>query len=149
MHSSISSMRRFFNRQQLLHTLQYTENYWILLQHWRLIGFCLNKNLFTINRWTLQKKKSILMLSDFIKLVKNQFIFVILLMTALEFLDNLRLSQGWTITRLLPLTFNIESQSYINSLGTLAQLAGVFLGLYFTAVTVVASTIYSRVPGDI
>lgn len=34
-------------------------------------------------------------------------------------------------------------------LGIVAQVAGVFLGLYFTAISVVASTVYARVPGEI
>jgi hypothetical protein len=39
--------------------------------------------------------------------------------------------------------------AYANLLATVIQVAGVFLGLYFTAVSFVASTIYARVPADI
>ena len=149
MHFRIPSIRRFFNRVQLLHRLQYSQNYWNLLQHLRLIRFWFNKNLFTINRWSQQKRSSALIFSKFIKLILNQLILVILLIFLLQVLDNLRLAQGWTISRLVPITFNMESESYLNALGTLAQLAGIFLGLYFTAVSVVASTFYAKVPGDV
>jgi hypothetical protein len=39
--------------------------------------------------------------------------------------------------------------AYGNLFSSLAQIAGVFLGLYFTAVSVVASTVYARVQGDV
>jgi len=142
-------MRRFLKRQQLLHEWQYSKKYWILLRHWKIIHFRVNNNLFIINRLALQIRNSISMLGEFINLAKSEMVFVILLIAALELLDHLRLSLGLTITQLLPITFNIESQSYRNSLITFAQLAGVFLGLYITAVNVVASTIYSRASGDV
>ncbi len=43
----------------------------------------------------------------------------------------------------------LNASSYDYILSTLAQIAGVFIGLYFTAVNLVASTIYVRVPSDI
>ena len=36
-----------------------------------------------------------------------------------------------------------------NFLNTIVQLAGLFLTLYFTAISVIASTVYARVPGDV
>lgn len=144
-----SSLRRYINRLQLLHLLQFSRRYWTLLQHWKIIVFSLNKKLFAITKWATHKKESISILGKFIKSVFNQFIFVLILIMILESLDNFRLAQGWTIDRVVPININIDSQSYLNSLRTLAQLAGVFLGLYFTAVNVVASTIYSKVSGDI
>ncbi|MCI0407260.1 MAG: hypothetical protein L0191_01640 [Acidobacteria bacterium] len=43
----------------------------------------------------------------------------------------------------------IDGSTYVSILTTLAEIAGVFLGLYFTAVSIVASTVYARVPGDV
>jgi hypothetical protein len=40
-------------------------------------------------------------------------------------------------------------QTYTDLLTTMIQVAGIFIGLYFTAVSVVASTIYARVQGDV
>ena len=39
-----------------------------------------------------------------------------------------------------------DVQSFLN---TVAQLAGLFLTLYFTAISLIASTVYARVPGDV
>ncbi|MBN1189482.1 MAG: hypothetical protein JXA46_07010 [Dehalococcoidales bacterium] len=44
---------------------------------------------------------------------------------------------------------NIDEETSKTLLGIVAQVAGVFLALYFTAVSVVASTVYARVPGEI
>jgi len=43
-----------------------------------------------------------------------------------------------------------DNYDYIqNFLNTVVQLAGLFLTLYFTAISLIASTVYSRVPGDV
>jgi hypothetical protein len=57
----------------------------------------------------------------------------------------------WFLDRYMPaaVTFPIKPDVYANLLSTVAQISGVFLGLYFTAMSVVASTIYARVPGDV
>jgi len=47
------------------------------------------------------------------------------------------------------MAIQINKDIYTSLLSTLAQVSGVFLGLYFTAVSVVASTVYARVPGDV
>jgi hypothetical protein len=41
---------------------------------------------------------------------------------------------------------NDQIQSFLN---TVVQLAGLFLTLYFTAISLIASTVYARVPGDV
>jgi hypothetical protein len=42
-----------------------------------------------------------------------------------------------------------EASISVTTLSTLAQISGLFLGLYFTAISVVAGTNYARVPADI
>jgi len=42
-----------------------------------------------------------------------------------------------------------ESSSYVSWLGSLAQIGGVFIALYFTAVTAAAGAIYATVPNNI
>lgn len=51
------------------------------------------------------------------------------------------------LSRLQEATPDAEARS--NMYGTAAGVAGVFLGLYFTAVSVVASTTYARLPEDV
>jgi len=48
-----------------------------------------------------------------------------------------------------PVLFTLDEGTSKTLLGIVAQVAGVFLALYFTAVSVVASTVYARVPGEI
>jgi hypothetical protein len=42
-----------------------------------------------------------------------------------------------------------NSESIRSLLNTVAQLTGLFLTLYFTAISLIASTVYARVPGDV
>jgi hypothetical protein len=42
-----------------------------------------------------------------------------------------------------------DAQIYANWLGTIAQIGGVFIALYFTAVTAAAGAIYSQVPNNV
>lgn len=42
-----------------------------------------------------------------------------------------------------------DANTYVSLLSTLAQIAGVFLGLYFTAISLVLSTSYARVPANV
>lgn len=42
-----------------------------------------------------------------------------------------------------------DATIYVSLLSTLAQIAGVFLGLYFTAISLVLSTSYARVPASV
>jgi len=44
---------------------------------------------------------------------------------------------------------NLDDTTLAQLLATIAQVSGAFIGLYFASVTIVASTVYARVPGDI
>ena len=55
----------------------------------------------------------------------------------------------YVVTSRLQFLLNLDEETSKNLLGIVAQVAGVFLALYFTAVSVVASTVYARVPGEI
>ncbi len=66
---------------------------------------------------------------------------------SLGFVHQLKLLLNhWGIT---PGRVQVDSSTYVSLVSTVAQIAGIFLGLYFTAVGVVASAVYSRVPGDV
>ena len=66
----------------------------------------------------------------------------IIVVSGLMFIDK---AFGSWLANALPL--NAEAQ--LNYLSTLGQVSAAFLALYFTALSVVISTTYSRVPGDI
>jgi len=55
----------------------------------------------------------------------------------------------YIVTSRLQFLLYLDEETSRNLLGIVAQVAGVFLALYFTAVSVVASTVYARVPGEI
>jgi len=49
----------------------------------------------------------------------------------------------------LAIALPLNAEAQVNYLSTLGQVSAAFLALYFTALSVVVSTAYSRVPGDI
>lgn len=67
----------------------------------------------------------------------------------LKFGDRLLIGHHFTWPHSLLIRAELSSEGAINLFSTLALISATFLGLYFTAVSVVVSTIYARVPGDI
>ena len=149
MHFRFSRISRYLNRLQMIHAWQYSPIYWIVLNKIRWVKFCVNKHLLSLKNGLKNKKNSTSLLLELMNLILRRSIFIILFVIILEAIDNLCQGQSWTLARLLKISIIIDPQSYANYIRTLAQIAGIFLGLYFTAVNVVSSTIYSKVSGDI
>lgn len=92
------------------------------------------------------------MLGGILWLVFWPAIFAIFLVVGLEVFDRFfftpivapHIFPAWS-----KLSSQIDASALTTTVSTLAQIAGVFLGLYFTAVSVIASTIYAKVPGDV
>ena len=143
-------LRWIRSRLQRTYELQFSPYYWILLQRWQVIRFWLGKHFFRVHHWLRSSRESISILrKEILQTIFGEVLLAILIVAGLAVLEFLLLAQGGAVTKLLPEPARLNSETYANILSTLAQIAGVFLGLYFTAVSIVASTVYARVPGDV
>src|SRR5262249_8907509 len=82
-------------------------------------------------------------LRSFLTSTAAQFLVAVCVTTALQVTELLLvpfIAQRWAIP---------EASNYVSWLASLAQIGGVFIALYFTAVTAAAGAIYARVPNNI
>lgn len=129
-----SSQRRY--------ELQFSPHYWRLLQRWQAIRFGFGKRLFTASGWARSQRESFSILRSIFETIFGQVLLAIALVSALAGLD-LLIAQ---FAAEMPSLDQVASRSVLS---VVAQVAGIFLALYFTAVSVVASTAYAQVQSDI
>jgi len=105
-------------------------------------------------------RQSSQILALFARRILGNVALALLLFALLAFADSILDGQGivflashWPRLAAMLLRFSQSAAhqygSIQNLLNTIVQLTGLFLTLYFTAISVIASTVYARVPGDV
>lgn len=131
-------------------------NRFLSIQHWiSSHGF---KYRFGFNT----RRESASALRDLLANIYKSVLAAVIIVIALEGIEYLLLQHLHTIIDFLPLSTDItklaaaiksslswDTSTYAGAVGSLAEISGTFLGLYFTAVSIVASTVYVRVQGDV
>jgi len=136
-------------RLQRKYKLLFSPHYWIVLQYWQKIQFWAGKNIFGAKNWLRSRHESASILRSIFWAVSGQVLLAFFLIAGLEFLERLLVSHLGKFVVIPLAQLDLDIQANATFLSTLAQVAGVFLGLYFTAVSIIASTIYARVQADI
>lgn len=149
--------------QRTYHRQRYTL-YWTWRGRLQRIRFRIGRNAFRARSWARSRRESASIFSELATIVVGRLLFALALVGGLEFLERVLLPRlfalagayvslpGGGVVRALESLVSqlqLDPQVYADLLATMIQIAGVFLGLYFTAVSVVASTIYARVQGDV
>lgn len=106
--------------------------YWRMLYWTRRVNFWLRRAYFAVSRFLRGKLTGLRSLGSIIYLILASFIFAVFIVIACL-----------TLEHFLP---TVKISSFTGTLEILVQVSGIFIGLYFAAVSVVASTVYSRVP---
>lgn len=114
---------------------QTNSKYWRMLRLKRKGKFWLRKNYFAVSRFLRGKLTGLKYLGSIVFLILASFVFALAIVVV-----------SFTIEHFLP---TMKISPFTGTLETLVQVSGIFLGLYFAAVSVVASTVYSRVPGKV
>lgn len=118
-----------------------------LINIFRLLNFFLLKfkKIFLIVGYSIEKSKE--NLTFFAKLFyinKEIFLFSIIFACFLQYTDqylyNYYLTWGWLIP---------DDDDYVSFLAAISGIGGVFIGLYFTAISTISSSIYAQVPSNI
>ena len=95
------------------------------------------------------RHESAFIVTGIIRTVCWQAVLAFILVVGLELFERRVLMPVGIFQKYLITYIRLDSSTYTNILSTLAQISGVFLGLYFTAISIVASTIYARLQRDI
>jgi hypothetical protein len=139
---------------------QSSSRYWSLLHRWKYIEFWFKKRIFELSKRLDSTNESFSIFRTILKSISLQIFLAIFLVAMLEIIERLLSIHSGVIEQFLPnmvyhrlaLIFNqiqIDSGTFTSILGILAQIAGIFLGLYFTAISIVISTIYPDAPSDV
>ena len=156
------------SRAQRAYERQFSRFSLIVRERYQFLLFLFGKYCFEAGDWLQERRTSIFILIRFIRTIFGPASFAVLLVIGLEVAEHflptpgspfwqsaLSLGVMYRLKLLLnhlgitPGRMQLDSSTYVSLVSTVAQIAGVFLGLYFTAVGVVVSAVYSRVPGDV
>lgn len=135
------------SKPQRLYEWQFSPYYWKLISGWKRIKFTFETRFFTLKSRTRDQRESFSIFRGISRAIVGPALFAIVFIIVLAAI-NYFLSP-YIIASRLQFLLNLDQETSTNLLGIVAQVAGVFLALYFTALSVVASTVYARVPGEI
>lgn len=133
---------------------------------WKL-RYCLITSIFYLNKFFFKRKESVRIVKERFsitkELVKSVILSILLAFTLVVALELLEKALIFIITisnkpffvnlaeglRILYTNITNNSRTLITLFSIIASVSGIFLGLYFTAVSVVASSMFARVPDNL
>jgi len=126
--------------------------YWRAKGWLKVRSFKLKRQLYAAgNKWS-DTKESVSVLRQLAAAVVWDVIVAILFVLVLEFLDKYVFVR-MNISPVNGLTSRFSSSlgenAFVSLFSTLAQISGIFIGLYFAAISSIASAVYVRVPADV
>jgi hypothetical protein len=142
-HSRVDAVYPACVKTQTFLRLSQFRGFWRLRAKMQRLRFLTLRQLFRARYFAKQERTNAGILFSVVKLAASQLIIAICVAAALQTLELLLvpyLISRWTIP---------VSPNYVSWLGTIAQIGGVFIALYFTAVTAAAGAIYAQVPNNI
>ena len=142
-----------------LFKFQHSRWFWIIRYFLNRISFFTGKHFFQLKDKIEQIKESYSISKELFKVAIPSLTFafftIILLTLSEKLLLSINIQNPFFIKGLIDFLkrLNLQLMQSSTSLETLlsvtASVSGVFLGLYFTAISVIASSVYARVPSDI
>jgi hypothetical protein len=130
------------NPRTFLRLSQY-RGFWRLRARIQRLRFSILGRLFRARYFARQERTNAGILISILKLTGPQLFLAIGVAASLQVVELLLVPQlinRWAIP---------DTANYVSWLGTIAQIGGVFIALYFTAVTAAAGAIYAQVPNNI
>lgn len=160
---TLPALRRWWNSElQRVSEWQLTPAYWKLRSKIINADFRLANWTFRIRQYLRSRHESVTAHRALLGGVFKPLALAAVIIFLLEFSEYLALRYGGSIaqlihapewirqwTSMLRRVVNRNVDYYATFLAAFAQIAGAFLALYFTAVSVVVSTVYARVQGDV
>lgn len=128
----------------LFHNLGQYRFYWRLRNQFARIFFFIYKHLFGIKRYANEESIKINALRHLVNISLKQFCFAILSAILIQYLNVFVIPFANHFNLVIP-----NDDAYSGFLGTVAAIGGVFIGLYYAAISAIASAIYSNKPNNI
>ena len=119
--------------------------FWRLRRRWTHVLFFLRKGLFRVKGWTKGKLEWSLTLGGFVLSSIIPVISALITAYVLIRLDHLLAGKPFFTQKIA----NPNGSDYITFLVGVSSIGGVFIGLYYAALTTVGAEIYTRLPGNI
>ena len=120
------------------------EGFWLLRAGFHRLVFFFRVQTFDFQRATHERGAEARIFAGLFRAVLWQFAWAIVIVAALHWSDShlrpLFIQRGWIIPM---------DDGYATLLSTIAGIGGVFIGLYYTALSTVGGAIYARVPNNI
>lgn len=135
----IAYIRSIKNKAFRTSQLQGRKSYWVVLNVLTRLKFRISRLRFSLGEWRKTSRQSTSILWSLFKRAIWGIFGAILLVAVLSAVEN----------HVLPGQLSSPISNLVSTYGVLAQISGLILGLYFTAMSVVVSTIYSKVPDNI
>jgi hypothetical protein len=138
--------------------LQKWRRYWVWKQKRESIRFKLYTRLIRAQRSMRERRAAVGAAGTIAKTVAVSVVGAAALAVALELVDRLVFERSSVLRTFLPNDFadrmarRFKSGAHSGELtlfGTIAQIAGIFLGLYFAVVSGIAAAVYADVPGEV
>jgi hypothetical protein len=117
--------------------------FWRIRARWQQLKFQILSRIFTVKYSAAEEGTNLNILMQFFSVTAWQLFFAITVVIGLQTLELALinyLAPRWPIPK---------PDIYASWLATLAQISGIFIALYFTAVTAAASAIYAQVPNNV
>lgn len=133
------------NKPIRMYEWQFSPHFWNLKGKWQRLKFSVTTRIFGLRSWDVSQRQSFFIGLEITKTIFWQVAWAIVLVVILAVVNHF-LAPYISMIHFLP---QMDAEAINSFMGIVAQVAGVFLGLYFTAISVVASTVYARVPGEI
>lgn len=130
------------------HLLRSWKKYWAIRIRWERASFAVRRLLYNFLVGARQGTESLSLFAQVVRAVVRPAALALVLTQVLGLTERLLLH---LFPRLVPLVevYTPDRGLYSTFLSTTAQIAGVFLGLYFTTMSLVASTSYKDVPREV
>ena len=134
--------------------------FWKLRHYLNSSIFHINKIFFQLKEQRKQAQEGVSIIKELIKMTASFFFisfFIVVLLEAIEntLLNFISISGPLFIRNFLSYLMILHNRVIISVtslevlLSIVASISGIFLGLYFTAISVVASSVFARVPGNV
>jgi hypothetical protein len=137
---------------------QQSRRYWVWRQRRDRLAFKFYARALNSRRSLRERRAAVAAAGSIFTGVLSAFLLALVVAGALELLDRLVLQRAGVLRTISPDHFadraarrfraGVQADG-LSLFGTIAQIAGVFLGLYFTAVSGIAATVYADVPGEV
>lgn len=117
--------------------------FWSFRARIQRLRFAVSSRIFRVRYFVRQERTNTRILFSFLRLTAYQLLLAISIAACLQVVELMLvpyLVDRWAVP---------NAANYVSWLGTIAQIGGVFIALYFTAVTAAAGAIYAQVPNNV